>query len=180
MFDRFLNTSLKLILMFPYYVYHHLFLLFRALLNILEEEFWRNGQWISADSYFPEKSPSQMFGSFLDVFLNSVVMLLYYQYYYSFLFIYFVILQFPCFTILALIALLSELLFCLLWAIFYIILFFLSHPFKRRCLVQIFKNILQYILCCFYVQLLTLNDSMLFYCFNHNFNDIFMVNLFEQ
>ena len=46
-----------------------------------------------------------MFGSILNVFLNSIVMLLYYQYYYSFSFIYFIILSFSCFIILALIAL---------------------------------------------------------------------------
>ena len=46
-----------------------------------------------------------MFDSFLNVFLTSMVMLLYYQYYYSFSFFYFVILAFPCFIILALIAL---------------------------------------------------------------------------
>ena len=46
-----------------------------------------------------------MFDSFVNVFLNSIVMLLYYQYCYSCTFIYFVISSFPCFIILALIAL---------------------------------------------------------------------------
>ena len=41
----------------------------------------------------------------MNAFLNSIVMLLYYQNYYSFSFIPFVILLFPCFIILALIAL---------------------------------------------------------------------------
>ena len=46
-----------------------------------------------------------MFDSFMNEFLNSIVILPDYQYYYSFLFIYFVILSFPCSIILALIAL---------------------------------------------------------------------------
>ena len=119
-----------------------------------------------------------MFDCFLNVFLNSIVMLLYYQYYYSFSFIHFVIVSFPCFIILALIAL-NELL-CYLLAYFLILgyfpayfnnflyfISFLSHPFKTLpCLKSVYRHILQYVLRCFYVQLLTLNDSMPFYCFN--------------
>ena len=91
-----------------------------------------------------------MFGSFLNVFLNSIVILLYYQYYYSFSFIYFVILSFPCNIILALIALSEFLLLsfsifydfgslcCLLLTLDNVLYFikFLSHLFIRRCLVQ--------------------------------------------
>ena len=101
-------------------------------------------------SYFQEKAPSKMFDSFLDVFLNSIVMLLYYQYYYSFSFIYFVILSFPCNIILALNAL-SELLCVIIiqhffwcWASFLLtmdnvllyFISFLSHPFIRHSYVQ--------------------------------------------
>ena len=126
-----------------------------------------------------------MFGSFLNVFLNSIVMLLYYQYYYSVSFISFVILSFPCFIILALIAL-SEflcvlasfsifsdvgLLCYLLWTIFLYVISFLSHRFIRR-FKAVYTHIWQHVLCW-----LTLDDSMLFYCFNHYFNDIPMVIL---
>ena len=52
-----------------------------------------------------------MFGSLLNLFLNSISMLLYCQYYYLFSFISFAILPFLCFIILALIAL-SEFLCC--------------------------------------------------------------------
>ena len=77
-------------------------------------------------------------------------MLLYYQYYYSFSFICFVILLFPCNIILALIAL-SELLCVIIiqhffwcWASFLLtmdnvllyFISFLSHPFIRHCYVQ--------------------------------------------
>ena len=48
-----------------------------------------------------------MFGSFLNVFLNSIVMLPYYQYYHLFSFIAYVIWSFPCFIKLALIALIE-------------------------------------------------------------------------
>ena len=59
-----------------------------------------------------------MFDSFLNVFLNSIIMLLYYQYYYSVSFIYFVILSFHCNIILALIAL-SELLCVIIYLFFF-------------------------------------------------------------
>ena len=154
MFDRFPNPPLKSILMFPYYVYHHLFLLFRALA-----------------SGFQPIVISQRKLLLRCCFTISIII-----HFYLFILCYFIVplfhyTRFNCFI---------KWTFVLLTLgnfLYYII--FWSHPFIRRCLVQIFKNILQYILCYFYVQLLTLNDSMLFYCFNHNFNDIFMVNLFE-
>ena len=90
-----------------------------------------------------------MFHSFLNVFLNSSVMLVYYQYYCSFSFIYFVILSSPCFIILALIALSEffvlsftiishlELLCYLIWTIFLYSISFLSHPFTRVALFKV-------------------------------------------
>ena len=127
-----------------------------------------------------------MFDSFLDVFLNSIVMLLYCQYYCSFSFIYFVILSFPCFIILALIALSEflvlsfsiisdvELICYLLWTIVLYFISFLSYPFfYLPCSKSVYTHILQYVLCW-----LTLNGSMLFYGFNHYINGISMVTLF--
>ena len=108
-------------------------------------------------SGFPREG--SMIDSFLNAFFNSILMLLYYQYYYSLSFIYFVILSFPCFIILALIAL-SEL-FCvifyhLFWCWVTLLLtvdhFFmfnlLSHPFIRRCLVQ--SQFIHIFCCIFY------------------------------
>ena len=102
---------------FFFFLYHHLFSL-SSPLSIWEGVFSRNGWRIWSTSYFQEKAPYQMFDSFLDVFLNSVVMLLYRQYYYSFLFIYFVILSFPCFITFALIAV-SELLCVIIYHCFW-------------------------------------------------------------
>ena len=99
-----------------------------------------------------------MFGSFLNVFLNSIVMLLYYQYYHSFSFISFVILSFPCFVILALIAL-SEflcvlasfsifsdvgLLCYLLWTILYILLVFYLTFLQDVALFKVCINLYTY------------------------------------
>ena len=39
---------------------------------------------------------------------------------------------------------------------------------------------MNYVLCFFYVQLVTLNDSMPFYYFFHYFNDILIVTAFKQ
>ena len=129
-----------------------------------------------------------MFNSFLNVFLNSIVMLLYCQYYCSFSFIYFVILSFPCFIILTLIALSEflvlsfsiisdvELICYLLWTIVLYFISFLSHPFfYLPCSKSVYTHILQYVL-----YWLTLNGSMLVYCFNHYINDISIVTLFEH
>ena len=76
------------------------------------------------------------------------MMLLYYQFYYSFSFIYFAILSFLCNIILVLIAL-AKLLYVIIYHLFWFcvtllltldnVLFFisfLSHPFIRRCIVQ--------------------------------------------
>ena len=122
----------------------------------------------------------------MNEFLNSIVILPDYQYYYSFLFIYFVILSFPCSIILALIALseifviIQHLFWCwvtLLLALdnFLYFISFLSHPFIRICSKSVYRNILQYVW-----YWLNLNGSMLFYCFKHYFNDISMVTLFEH
>ena len=67
---------------------------------------------------------------------------------------------------------------CSLWAIFLYFISFLSHSFIRRYLLQ--RQLIHIYYSMFYVQLLTLNDSMPFYCFNHCFNDKFMVTLFKQ
>ena len=133
-----------------------------------------------------------MFDSFLNVFLNSIVMLLYYQYYYSFSFIYFVVLSFPCFIILALIVLsefwcyhlvsfLMLVYFAAYFGQFLYFISFLSHLLYKTlpCSKLVYTHILLHVLCCFYVQLLTLNDSMPFYCFKHYFNDISMVTVFQ-
>ena len=99
-----------------------------------EGVFCRNGQRILAASYFEDKGP--------------VATLLYYQYYYSLSFIYFVILLFPCFIILASVTL-SDF-FCVfikhffwcwvtLWLTLDNFLYFISflfHPFIRHCLPQ--------------------------------------------
>ena len=70
---------------------------------------------------------------------------------------------------------------CLLWTMFYILLvFYLTLLLDVALFKVVYTLILQYFLCCFYVQLLTLNDSMPFYCFNHYFNDISMVTLFKE
>ena len=110
-----------------------------------------------------------------------IQMLLYYQYCCScYLFSYFII----GFIILALTAFVLSfsifsdvgLLCYLLWTILYILLVFLSHPFMRVVLFKSsYTDILQEVL-----SWLTLNCSMLFYCFNHYFNDISMVTLFEH
>ena len=134
-----------------------------------------------------------MFDSFLNVFLNSVAMLLYYQCYYSFWFtnfFYFIIpffyhTHFNCFKWAFVCYHVASFLilgyFTVYFDNFSYFISFLSHPFLRRCLAQRqFIHILQYVLCCFYVQLLTLICSMPFYCFNHYFNDILMVTPFKQ
>ena len=115
-------------------------------------------------------------------------MLLYCQYYYSCSFTSFVILSCPCFVILALIGLSSicvlsfrifsdvGLLCYLLWTIFYIFLVFISPFYKTLpCLNSVYRQILQYVSCW-----LSLNDLVVLYCFNHYFNDISMVTLFEH
>ena len=84
----------------------------------------------------------------LNVFLNSILMLLYYQHYHSFSFIYLVTLSFPCYIILALIAviellrvIISHFFWCwdtLLLTLEKFLYFFsfLSHLFIKRCLLQ--------------------------------------------
>ena len=129
-----------------------------------------------------------MFGSFLNVFLNSIVMLLYYQYYCSFSFIYFVILSFPCFIILDLIAL-SEFFLCYYLASFLMLSYFatyfgqfflyvisfLSYPFIRVALFKIVDtHILEYVLSQSYIKRLiwyNLYDSQLAFKFLWRLHD---------
>ena len=100
----------KSILISLYYRQHYLFFLTLSPIKHLRGSFLR--MWLADFSrqLFPREG--SMIDSFLNAFFNSILMLLYYQYYYSLSFIYFVILSFPCFIILALIAL-SEL-FCVI------------------------------------------------------------------
>ena len=64
----------------------------------------------------------------------------------------------------------------LLLTIFYILLvFYRTHLWELPCSKSVYRHISQYVLCW-----LTLNGSMLFYCFNHYFNDISIVTLFEH
>ena len=59
---------------------------------------------------------------------------------------------------------------------FYILLVFYITFYKELpCSKSVYTHILQYILCW-----LTLNGSMLYYCFNLNINDISMVTLLEH
>ena len=132
-----------------------------------------------------------MFNSFLNVFLNSIVMLLYYQYY-SFSFIYFVILSFPCFIILVLSYSLSY--HCFKWVFlcyhlasflvlsYFAIYFghffisFLSHPFIRVALFKVS-------LCTYFAVRFKLTDIEWFNAillFNHYINDISMITLFDH
>ena len=124
-----------------------IFLTWIPIKHLKEIFFCRNGQWNSTASYFQGKVPSQMFDSFLNVFLNSIVMLLYYQYYYSCSFIYFVILSFPFFIILALMLSVSFLCYHLAFFLmlgyfatyfgqFFIFYQFFMSPFYKSCLVQ--------------------------------------------
>ena len=96
MFDRFLNVPLDVPLLS---VSSTIFLTWISVKHL------RGSFFAEMASGFQDKATSQMLGSFLNVFCNLIVMLLYYHYYYSFPLISLVILSFPCFIILALIAL---------------------------------------------------------------------------
>ena len=125
--------------------------------------FCRNGQRILAASYFLEKAPSQMFDSFLNVFLNSTVILLYYQYYYSFSFIYFII-SIPCFIILSLIAL-SEL-FCYHLASFLMLGYFAAYFGQFLTFYQVFYLTLLKDIALFKVSLYTYFKARPNECYN--------------
>ena len=61
---------------------------------------------------------------------------------------------------------------------FLYIAFFISTFYKMlSCSKSICAHILRY---GFYVQLLTLNDSMSCYCFSHYFQDMYMITVFNQ
>ena len=164
MFGRFLNVPLKSFFDVPLLslsVSSPIFLTWIPVKHPREIFFCRNGQRISVASYFQDKAPSQILGSFMNAFLNSIVMLLYYQNYYSFSFIPFVILLFPCFIILALIALrvnfcvLSFIIFSdvgllcyLFWTVFIFYQFFILPLDKTSpCSKSVYTHTLQYVLC---------------------------------
>ena len=62
--------------------------------------------------------------------------------------------------------------------IFIFISFYLTLYMALPCSKSVYTHILRCDLCFFYVSLLTLNDSMSYYCFSHYFNDISMVTVF--
>ena len=139
-------------------------------------------KWLATFSYFREKAPSCMFDNFLHAF-SSIAMLLYYKFYYSFfmyLFCCFIIPLFYHSRFIALSELFGLLLFHFATYVGQCFLYFislLSHSFIRRSLVK--NQFLHIFYVMFYMHLLTLNDSVPFYCFNHYFNDISMVTDFK-
>ena len=135
--------------------------------------------------------------SFLNTFLHSIVMLLYYQYYYWFLmycFCYFIIslfyhTHFNCFDWSFLCYYLESFLkFCYFAAYFgqlflYLISFFMSSFYKTlphsKChFMHIFYVTLRSTL--FLCAGIVLNDSMSFCSFSHSFDDISKVTVFKQ
>ena len=63
------------------YVLSPIFLISSSVKHLKGSFFCRNIQGISVAGCFQEKAPAQMFDSFMNVCLSSIVMLLYYQYY---------------------------------------------------------------------------------------------------